>query len=105
MDLALSEHLDVRSVVIADEPIDTHRHMWLLALFLGASLAAVTTGAPPEVKRECRYVYLTGGGGSLLTGGGGSLLTAGRQCELKVGSLRVSLPARLDAVLDRIVRP
>jgi hypothetical protein len=103
MDLTLSEHLDVRSVAIADAPIGTHSYAWLLALFFGASLAAVTTGAPPEVKRECRYVYLTGGG-SLLTGGG-ALLTAGRQCELKVGSLRVSLPPRLDAVLDRIVRP
>jgi hypothetical protein len=85
-------------MAVADQPIGAplaYRQAWLLARFLGLSLAAVAAGVlpVPEVKVECPQACVTpGGGGCVTPGAGGYVSPGGRRCELKLGRLRVPLP-------------
>jgi|SRR6516162_6410623 hypothetical protein len=79
------------------------RRAWMLASFLGLSLVAVASLAPTV---ECRYAYVTSGGGSIVTGGGGSILSpGGDRCELTLGRFRVPLPPQLNAILSVLPEP
>ena len=71
------------------------RRAWMLASFLGLSLVAVASLAPTV---ECRYAYVTSGGGSILSPGGD-------RCELTLGRFRVPLPPQLNAILSVLPEP
>jgi hypothetical protein len=90
-------------MAIAERPLYPpliHRRAWLLALFLGLSLAAAATA-----RIECGPVLLATGNGAVLATGSGSLLATGGRCELQLGDLRVTLPSWLDAILKVISCP